>query len=412
MNKFGNVILWIVRIVLPCAMVYGAIQFFEHLILTAPQQDRQDPAERAVTVETQIITRSNAVVRIQATGTVVPVEEVTLKARVSGEVEQINPRFEPGEIISQDEVILSIDRADYELALRQAQSALVQAEYEYKLELGYQQVARHEWELLENREDSSELERELTLRKPHLDKVKAGLESAQTALEQAELNLSRTEISLPFDALVLNRAVSVGTQVNTQSELGVFVDAALFRVDVTVPPDRLNWIDFPEHARQGAPVQIFASGELGGMAQWSGQVSKLVPTIESRGRMARVLIDVADPMRSDPPLLLNSFVSVIIEGRELSDIFVLPSKAVHNGDVVYVAGADSRIAFHTVKPIWRDSNWVFVRDGLENGDVIVATDVPAAVPGMLIKDVTQTTIYSQSSPSATEARRSAESEKL
>ncbi len=387
MNKFRSAVLWGLRIALPCAVVYGAILCYEHLIATAPQQSRAEPGERAVSVETRIINRRNALVRIQTTGTVVPVEEVVLQARVSGEVKKLNPNFEPGEIIPRGEVIVRLDRDDYRLAVRQAESELVQAEYNYQLELGYQNVARHEWELLENRDSISELEKTLTLRKPHLDKVKAGLESAQTALELAKLNLSRTEITLPFDALVLSRAVSVGSQVSTQSQMGVLVDATLFRVDATVAFDRLRWIDFPADGAPGAPVELYAAGELGDSVKWHGRVSNMVPEIESLGRMARVLIDVQNPMSGQIPLLLNSFVSVAIAGRELQNVFVLPSPAVHNGDVVYVVGDDSRIIFRTIDPIWRDAERVFTREGFENGDVIVTTDVPSAVPGMLIRDV-------------------------
>ena len=250
MNKAVNTLLWIIRIALPGVVIYGAVELFQYMIESAPRQERKPPDERKVAVETRKVARENRVIGIRATGTVVPVEEVSLKARVSGEAVELNPLFEPGEIIRKGEVIVRIDRADYLLALKEAESALIQAEYNYKVELGYQEVARHEWELLDNRENISSLERELTLRKPHLEKVKAGVDSARAVLEQAKLNLERTSLALPFDALVLSRAVSVGTQINTQTELGVFVDASLFRVEATVPLDRLDWIVFPGDGRR------------------------------------------------------------------------------------------------------------------------------------------------------------------
>lgn len=387
MNRTTTIVFWFLRIALPCAAIYGAVVFHRHLLATAPQQQRKPPEERRVAVETQQVVRQNQVVTIRATGTVVPVEEVALRARVSGEAVAINPRFEPGDIIPAGEIIVRIDQADYLLALRQAESALIQAEFNYKVELGYQEVARHEWELLDSRDTVSELEKELTLRKPHLAKAKAGVDSAKTALEQAHLNLSRTALALPFDALVLSRAVSAGAQINTQSELGVLVDASLFRVEATVPFDRLSWIALPGAERPGASVEIFASGDLGGSVKWRGRVSKLAPEIETRGRMARILIDVENPLQGKVPLLLNSFVSMDIAGRELKDVFVVPSQAVHNGDIVYVVSDESRIAFRRINPIWRDAEWVLTRDGLEEGDLLITTEVPSAVPDMQVKKV-------------------------
>lgn len=380
-------LLWTLRIVLPCVLVYCAVILFGLIINSSPKQKRKPRGERKVYVETRTIKRQDKAVCVHATGKVVPVEEVALMARVSGEVVKLNPAFEPGEIIKKGEAIVHIDPADYLLAVKQAESALVEADYNYKVELGHQEVARYDWNLLDNKEDISELEKELTLRKPHLERVKASVESAKTALEQAKLNLSRTSISLPFDALVLNRNVSVGSQVNTQVDLGALVDASLFRVEVTLPVDRLRWIDFPSADKPGSDVDIRASGGLSANSGWKGVVSKLVPEIEEQGRMAQVLIDVNNPMAGDLPLLLNSFVSVSIVSRKLKDVFVIPTVAVHNGDIVYTVNGDSRISFCSIKPLWRDQEWVLTRTGLDDGQTLITTDVPSAVPNMKVVKV-------------------------
>ena len=397
MNKGTGALLWILRVLLPCAIVYGAVSVYDHMISTEPEQERKPPEERKVFVQTREIKIQDKSVYIHATGKVVPVEEVSLQARVSGEIVHLNPAFEPGEIIKKGEAIVCIDPVDYQLAVKQAESALVDAEYNFKIEQGYQEVARHEWNLLDNKENVSQLEKDLSLRKPHLEKVKAGVESAKNALEQAKLNLSRTSISLPFDALVLNRAVSIGTQVNTQVDLGVLVDASLFRVEVTLPVDRLEWIDFPGDKKKGAEVLIRASGGLSENAAWNGFVSKLIPEIEDQGRMAQVLIDVKDPMTGDVPLLLNSFVSVAISSRELKDVFVIPLIAVHNGDVVYTVNNDSRISFQKIKPLWRDQDWVLTRSGVDQGQTLITTEVPSAVPNMKVVKVQESGVRSQES---------------
>jgi len=280
-----------------------------------------------------------------------------------------------------------IDQADYLLSEKLAESQLVQAEYEYKLELGYQEVARHEWAMIENNGSASELEKELTLRKPHLKKVEAGVAAAKTNLEQVRLNLERTSVTLPFDALVLSRDVSVGSQVNTQSQLGVFVDASRFRVEVTIPFDKLDWIKLPGKGNPGAAVQIFPSGGSEDKALWRGTVTGLAPEIESQGRMAQLLIEVENPLAGEVPLLLNSFVSVAIASRELKDVFVIPSQAVHNGEVVYVMNGESRVVFKKIVSVWRDKEWVVAESGLDNGDIMITSDVPSAVPNMKVEQI-------------------------
>ncbi|MFO7936203.1 MAG: efflux RND transporter periplasmic adaptor subunit [Kiritimatiellia bacterium] len=390
MSRSMRILIWTLRIVLPLAVIGGAAVLYNHIISSSPEQLRQPPQERRVYVQTRKIKRQDKSVSVRATGKVVPVEKVSLTVRVTGEVVQLNQFFEPGEIIKKGDPIVNIDKADYLLAVKQAESALIEAEYKYKVEQGYQEVARHEWDLLENRESVSPLEKELTLRRPHLQKAKAEVESAETELEQAKLNLTRTSISLPFDALVVNRDISVGSQVTSQVELGVLVDASLFRVEVTLPVDRLEWIDFPSDEKTGSEVTIYAPGNLSEQVSWKGVVSRLIPRIEDQGRLAQVLIDVRDPMKGDMPLLLNSFVSVSIASRELKGVFVIPSKAVHNGDIVYTVNSDSRISFRKIKILWRGREWVLTRSGVEDGQILVTTEVPSVVPGMQVIKVRET----------------------
>ncbi len=358
---------------------------FQYLMSTAPQQERKQPGERMVYVEAQRVARQTKIVRVHGTGKVVPIERVSLKARVSGEVLELNPHFDPGRIVKKGEVILWIDNADYLLAEKLAQSALIEAEYNYKVELGYQAVAQHEWKLLGSEESASQLENELALRKPHLARVKAGVASAETNLEQAQLNLTRTQLILPFDALVLSRNVSVGTQVNMQIELGVFVDASLFRIEAAIPFDRLDWVKFPEGDQPGAAVDICTSGGMAGCAEWTGFVTGLIPEIENMGRMVQLLIDVKNPLQGAVPLMLNSFVSVAVASQELKDVFVVPTHAVHNGDLVYIMDSDSRVKFRKINALWRDQEWLLTRTGLEDGDLLITSDVPSAVPNMKVE---------------------------
>ena len=387
MNNTENNFLWFLRITLPFLVIGGSVMLYRIMMGSAPEQEKKPPQERKVFVEVSRMQLQDKVVQLRATGTVVPVDRVVLKARVSGAVIEVNDQFEPGKIIRQGESIVRIDSTDYLLAERVLSSALVQAEYDYKVELGYQEVARHEWEMIDIKKDATELEEELTLRKPHLKRVKAKVEAAKANLEQARVNLKRVEVSLPFDALVIKRDISLGTQINTQSELGVLVDASTFRVEVTVPFDQLDWIKLPSGNNPGASVNIYPSGGSNGSALWQGTVSGLSPEIESRGRMVQLLIKVENPMEAEVPLLLNSFVSVEIASRKLENIFVVPAKAVHNGEIVYLMNSESRLAFKKIVTIWRDEEWVVATTGLEPGDMLITSDVPSAVPDMRVEEV-------------------------
>ena len=108
--------------------------------------------------------------------------------------------------------------------------------------------------------------------------------------------------------------------------------------------------------------------------------------------MARVVLEVDRPIEpvgedGGMPLLLGSFVDVAIEGVSLDGVFEIPRSAVHEGDRLHLAGADDRLIVREVQPVWRRPSTVVVRDGLEPGDRLVLTHLPAPVDGMALRIV-------------------------
>ena len=122
-----------------------------------------------VVVQVETVQPSAYQIVVTAMGTVIPDREIVLKPRVSGEIVEIHPEFTEGGILKKGMKVLQIDPKDYELNLAQKQSAVTDAEYALKLELGHQEVAKREWELLNGTNPAQDMEKELALRKPHLD---------------------------------------------------------------------------------------------------------------------------------------------------------------------------------------------------------------------------------------------------
>jgi len=322
-------------------------------------------------------------------GTVVAAQEVTLQPRVSGEVIKLSPEFVPGGRFKAGEFILQIDPKDYELTVEKTRSQVAQAQYELKMEQGAQEIARHEWELLGVEETATEQDRELALRKPHLIKANAALEAANAAVREAKLDLERTTIIAPFNAIVTTESVDVGAQVTQQTQLGTLVGTDEYWVRAAVPVDQLGWIRFPGRDGKGgstAAIRQQLATDLHN--EWTGRVVRLMGDLEPEGRMARVLISVRDPLRlgsgdeAGLPLLIGSYVSVAIEGREVKDVIPLPRTALRDGDSVWLMNDGNKLEIANVSVVWRDRDTVWVRDGIEPGQRLVVSDLPAPVEGM------------------------------
>lgn len=364
------------------ALVIGAACIALLMILTAPKAKKEPPPKMAPLVETLVLEAVDKTVVLDLTGTVVPAEEIQLQARVTGEIIAMADDFIEGGLLAKDVHILTIDPVDYELALADAQSALEQARFNYKLELGRKDVARREWELLKT-DDATEQERELALRIPHLAASKAALEAAESQFKRARLNLSRTRIRAPFNAVVLERNINIGSQAAQQSPLARLAGTDACWIQVSIPVDRLSWITIP-----GSRVNVVS----GSGAVREGTVIKLLGDLEEQGRMARLLVEVPDPLclkpdnRDQKPLLLGEYVHADIEGEKLKDVYIIPRNALRENTAVWIADADGKLEIRKVDVVWRGKKEVIVANDLFDGEQLVVSDLSAPIHGMDVSD--------------------------
>jgi RND family efflux transporter MFP subunit len=303
---------------------------------------------------------------------------------VSGTIIAVSPEFEPGGRFKVGEELVQIDPVDYELVVAAREADRAQAQRAYKEELGYQEVARHEWELVDNREAASELEQELTLRKPQLASAEASLKAAEASLRKAQLDLQRTAVTAPFDAVILEQRVDLGSQVSAQTVLADLACTDAYWVEVTLPVDLLQWVERARRETAALPVEVYPSGGTVDGAGWTGTVIRRRADLEPNGRLARIIVAVENPLEqvAELPLMLGSYVQVRVQGPMVKDVFSLPRCAVHNGNEVWIMNKEHRLDIRTVDILWRDRQRVLVREGLAAGELLVITDLAAPVPGM------------------------------
>lgn len=372
------------------------------LIKTRPVAKKRPPIKMVPLVATQAIYPDAQNVVIRAMGTVVPAREMTLKSRVAGQIIDLHHEFTEGGVLKKGDPIVFIDDVDYKLIVAQKQSAVADARYALKLELGRQDVAKREWNLLNDNKPAPEADVELALRKPQLEKAQSDLKAALAELEAAELQLARTKITAPFNSVIRSTHVAKGSQIAAQESLANLAGTDEYWVQVSVPVDRLKWIDIPRNQNiQGAQAQIMYHGD----AVRKGRVVKLLSDLGEEGRMARLVVAVNDPLglkSTDSPypaMLIGEYVRVEIQGHQIEEAYRIPRSALRDNTKIWLAGEDGRLEIREVRTLWRDSDTVLVKDGLKPGTRLIVSDLATPVPGMAIKVENGKTLRTR--PSAT-----------
>lgn len=323
---------------------------------------------------------------IHATGVVKAAQEVMLEPQVSGRVVRRGERFEPGGFVDAGEMLVALERVDYEAALEQRRSEVRQAEAALTMEMGRQRVAEGEHAMVEG--SLSAQERALVLREPQLQQARAELAAARAALTRAEADLARTRIEAPFAAQVIAREVSVGSQVGPGDALGTLVGMDRYWVETSVPLAHVPWLAFPEEGQTGALVSIRQPRAWPAGVTREGRLFRLLGALEGQTRMARVLVAVEDPLaRADPerpPLLIGSFVDVRIHARALEGVLRLERDYLREDDTVWLMEA-GRLVIAPVEVAFRDARYAYIRSGIDADARIVTTHLATVTEGARLR---------------------------
>lgn len=345
----------------------------------------------AALVETVTAERGTYSPRLVVLGTVEPAQEIVLGPRVSGQVIELSPGFVPGGMVSENDLLLRIDPADFNNALAVSESELQQAEASLEIERGRQTLAKKELALLEGTID--ETNRSLVLREPQIESIQAQINAAKASVERAKLDLGRTNIKAPFDAQILSRSVNIGSQVAPGDELAQLVGIKEYWIMAAVPVRSLHWVQFPESDGQGSAVTLRNPNTWSPGAKREASVSRMIGTLDQQTRLARVLIVVDDPLAREsdgPPLILDTLLETHIEGRPIEDVIRLSREFVHDRDTVWVM-KDGKLEIRETEIVFRDADYAYIQSGLESGEEVVTTTLATVAEGINLRKIEDST---------------------
>ncbi len=359
------------------------------IINTGPKASRRPPAPMQANVIVRTLERSDEQVVVDAMGSVVPQRQVDLGAQVSGEVIALGPDFAEGRHLEAGDYLVQIDDRDYRSALATAQASLEMEMSDMAIESGNQTIAKREWELIQEASEIAGVNSSLALREPQLKSAEAEVVMAQATLEQAELDLVRTRITAPFNAIVLEKSVDLGSYLSPQSAVASLAGTDTYWVRAAVPKSQLKWLRIPGPSQtEGSVARVYPNANRDGFRE--GRVIALLGDLDPAGRMARVLIAVDDPLclleenAGQPPLLLGDYVRVELMGRELQEVFKLPRRAFRDGAYVWVVDPEDKLEVRAIDPVWQGDQMVLVEEGFKEGERIVLSNLAMPTPGLML----------------------------
>ncbi len=380
----------IFKIGLPLLFLACGALVLRFLILNKPTPQKVTKQDRGALVEIMEVEKYDRQVQVFATGTVQAAQEVTITPQVNGRVIYAAQNFVSGGFFKKGALLFSIEDIDYTLALEQAKASLARAEVDLATIESRALIARSEWEQLNK--NPQKKPNPLVLLEPQVKNAQAGLDSAKAAVSQAQLNLSRTKIYAPFNCLVRREQIDIGQYLRQGNPVATVAATDTAEIIVPLPLAELTWLSVP---RQGSGRKG-SNGTLelkvaGSRYQWQGHIIRSLGEADPQSRMMRVVVEVESPYNptasnnSPPDLAFGVFVDVILHGRQLEGVFILPHKAIREHNTVWIMDENNSLKIREVTIIRQEKDAVLIKAGLDPGDKVVLTNLSAAAEGMKLR---------------------------
>jgi RND family efflux transporter MFP subunit len=365
-------------------LLAGAVALSAWVFLTGPTTQPEDETRPPKIVKTLSLQPTRQRITVNAFGSVIPARRVVVEPQVSGHIVRLNPKLIPGGHLREGEELFAIDSQLAELSVGESEAEVSRGEADLKEALRkWQEGQRLAAESVIPATELAALESAFRMSEAELERLKV------RAARSLEL-LQRHVIRSPFNAVVVEEAIEIGQRVDPGDASVTLVGTDEFWVQVSLPTDKVPWVRLPTDSEPGASAQVLLDTGGKNLVRYDGQVIQLLSDMEEEGRMARVLVQIDDPLglqpsSHSPPLLLGSYVRVEIDAGALNNVLVIDRPALREGNRIWIVDPENRLQIRDVNVRWRDETTVTIDADLAPGEQLIVSDLRVALPDMAVK---------------------------
>jgi RND family efflux transporter MFP subunit len=304
----------------------------------------------------------------EAVGTLRASKTSQLAAQMMGNIVEL--RVREGDRVQRGQVLAVIDDAQPRAALDRATAADLASQQEsaasesdftlaeatfkrYQTLYEKKSVSPQEFDEVRARYQAAQARREM---------ARAAQAQAKAALQQARTALSYSHIVAPFDGLVTEKKLDVGTLASPGMPILTVEDLQRYRLEATVNESDLHDV------RQGEQVPVFIDAL--GDRELKGKVVEIVPAADPASRSFLVKVELP----TDPALRSGLFGRARFAHGERSALLVPRTAVVERGQLqgIYVLDQNRIAGLRYITLGKPSAQQVEVLAGLQAGEVLVA----------------------------------------
>ncbi|MCX7554356.1 efflux RND transporter periplasmic adaptor subunit [Marinicella sp. S1101] len=368
----------ILPVLVVLAVVFLLLQFMASM-KTEPAKLPEQP--QGFLVETHSLEPTDLTLTISSQGTLHAKRQIALLTEISGKVLTMSPAFTAGGRFDAGDVLVTLDPADYRVAVARAEANLASAQAALDLEQAKSDQAQKDWDSFGKKGQPSDL----LLNKPQLAGAKASLKAAQADLMKARRDLEKTEIKAPFAGTVLSKAVDLGQYVGLSGQLGMLAGTEVGEVRLPLSNSDISKLNLKNRDLTEQPLSVVFSDDTGQQIQ--GTIKRLEAQKDSRTLMNYAVAEINQPFAEN--ILFNTFLQAEITGSTYQDVYAIPSAWMMPNDQVAIY-ADDKLTIKSLDVFHKTDTYFYVNQGLSTSDQVITTPIQAPENGMLLRRKTTT----------------------
>jgi membrane fusion protein, multidrug efflux system len=358
----GSLRRWWVVLLAICLIAIGVYVFFIKGQSRAAKEG-QNPVTRTVPVVAVAAKKSDMGVYLTGLGSVTPLNTVTLKTRIDGQLMEV--LFREGQIVSSGDLLAKIDPRPFEAQLTQAEGQMARDQALLKnAQLDLQRFRA----LLEKAAISKQ---QLDTQEGLVHQYEGAVKVDQGQIDNVKLQLLYCHITAPISGRVGLRLVDPGNIVRASDPNGLVVITQLQPITVIfpIPEDSLPQVLTRLKTGEHLPVEAYDREmreklAMGSLLTVDNQIDPTTGTV----RLKAIF-----PNQKNE-LFPNQFVNARLLLEVRREATVVPAPAIQRGPqgtFVYVVNADQTATVRPVTVGEIQGGEAFIKTGLSPGELVV-----------------------------------------